>query len=133
MTKSDYEKKQHHHPGAVAMGNGRDDRRGASRLDRPDRRACRAALPLSFIVGAIGPRSAPLPTSRFDAVSVTGGTGMILEEGLRPDNGRGGRRPLDGAVDGDQRKPRARTFGTYTLRAFGGDPDSILVPISVSG
>lgn len=58
-----------------------------------------------------------------------GGIAMILEKAYGPTTAAAGASLLMALSMIINERLVARTFGTYTLRAFGGDNDSVLVPV----
>ncbi|MGX1495407.1 hypothetical protein ACSSV1_000428 [Labrenzia sp. MBR-25] len=87
-------------------------------------------FPLSFVVGAIVTAfSAYICIKRSKAYPSAGGIGMILKKAYGPTTVAAGAALLMAPAMVVNESRVARTFGTYTLRAFGGNPDSVLVPI----
>lgn len=130
MTKSDYEKNSITLPGAVAMGTGVMIGAGIFALTGQIAELAGPLFPLSFVVGAIVTAlSAHTYIKMSNAYPSAGGIGMILKNAYGPTTIAAGAALLMALSMVINESLVARTFGTYTLRAFGGDPDSILVPI----
>lgn len=129
MTKSDYEKNSITLPGAVAMGTGVMIGAGIFALTGQIAELAGPLFPLSFVVGAIVTSFSAYTYIDVERVSVTGGIGMILKKAYGPTSVAAGAALLMALSMVINESLVARTFGTYTLRAFGGDPDSVLVPV----
>ena len=130
MTKSDYEKNSITLPGAVAMGTGVMIGAGIFALTGQIAELAGPLFPLSFVVGAIVTAfSAYTYIKMSNAYPSAGGIGMILKKAYGPTTVAAGAALLMALSMVINESLVARTFGTYTLRAFGGDPDSVLVPI----
>ncbi|MDP2118552.1 MAG: APC family permease [Hoeflea sp.] len=87
-------------------------------------------FPLSFVVGAIVTAfSAYTYIKMSNAFPSAGGIGMILKKAYGPTTIAAGASLLMALSMVINESLVARTFGTYTLRAFGGDPESVLVPV----
>ncbi|MCY0147816.1 APC family permease [Hoeflea sp. G2-23] len=117
-------------PGAVAMGTGVMIGAGIFALTGQIAELAGPLFPLSFIVGAIVTTfSAYTYIKMSNAYPSAGGVGMILKKAYGPTTVAAGAALLMALSMVIAESLVARTFGTYTLRAFGGDPDSILVPV----
>jgi len=87
-------------------------------------------FPLSFVVGAfVTAFSAYTYIKMSNAFPSAGGVGMILKKAYGPTTVAAGAALLMVLSMVISESLVARTFGTYTLRAFGGDPESVLIPI----
>ncbi|TDE33348.1 APC family permease [Antarcticimicrobium sediminis] len=128
MTES-YKKNSITLPGAVAMGTGVMIGAGIFALTGQIAELAGPLFPLSFVVGAIVTAfSAYTYIKISNAYPSAGGIAMILEKAYGPTTVAAGASLLMALSMVINESLVARTFGTYTLRAFGGDPDSILVP-----
>ncbi|WP_083444971.1 APC family permease [Pseudorhodobacter aquimaris] len=117
-------------PGAVAMGTGVMIGAGIFALTGQIAELADPLFPLSFVAGAIVTAfSAYTHIMRSNAFPSAGGIGMILKKAYGPTTVAAGATLLMALSMVIAESPVARTFGTYTLRAFGGDPESVLVPI----
>ncbi|GHA33483.1 amino acid permease [Devosia pacifica] len=130
MTKSDYEKNSITLLGAIAMGTGVMIGAGIFALTGQIAELAGPLFPLSFVVGAIVTAfSAYTYIKMSNAYPSAGGIAMILEKAYGPTTVAAGASLLMALSMVINESLVARTFGTYTLRAFGGDPESVLVPI----
>ena len=130
MSRNDYEKNSITLPGAVAMGTGVMIGAGIFALAGQIAELAGPLFPLSFIVGAIVTAfSAYTYIKMSNAYPSAGGIGMILKKAYGPTTVAAGAALLMALSMVINESLVARTFGTYTLRAFGGDPDSVLVPV----
>jgi amino acid transporter len=87
-------------------------------------------FPLSFVVGAIVTAfSAYTYIKMSNAFPSAGGVAMILKRAYGPPSVATCASLLMALSMVISESLIARTFGTYSLRAFGGDVDSILVPV----
>ena len=130
MTKNDYEKNSISLMGAVAMGTGVMIGAGIFALTGQIAELAGPLFPLSFVMGAIVTAfSAYTYIKMSNAYPSAGGIGMILQKAYGPTTVAAGAALLMALSMVINESLVARTFGTYTLRAFGGDPDSVLVPI----
>jgi len=117
-------------PGAVAMGTGVMIGAGIFALTGQIAELAGPLFPLSFVVGAIVTAfSAYTYIKMSNAFPSAGGIGMILKKAYGPTTVAAGAALLMALSMVIAESLVARTFGTYTLRAFGGDPKSFLVPI----
>ncbi len=117
-------------PGAVAMGTGVMIGAGIFALTGQIAELAGPLFPLSFVVGAIVTGfSAYTYIKMSNAYPSAGGIAMILEKAYGPTTVAAGASLLMALSMVINESLVARTFGTYTLRAFGGDADSILVPV----
>jgi amino acid transporter len=116
--------------GAVAMGTGVMIGAGIFALTGQIAELAGPLFPLSFFVGAIVTAfSAYSYIKMSNAYPSAGGIAMILEKAYGPTTVAAGASLLMALSMVINESLVARTFGTYTLRAFGGDADSILVPV----
>lgn len=130
MTKNDYEKNSISLIGAVAMGTGVMIGAGIFALTGQIAELAGPLFPLSFVMGAIVTAfSAYTYIKMSSAYPSAGGIGMILQKAYGPTTIAAGAALLMALSMVINESLVARTFGTYTLRAFGADPDSVLVPI----
>lgn len=117
-------------PGAVAMGTGVMIGAGIFALTGQIAELAGPLFPLSFVVGAIVTAfSAYTYIKMSNAFPSAGGLGMILTKAYGPTTVAAGASLLMALSMVINESLVARTFGTYTLRAFGGDTDSVLVPV----
>ncbi|RKQ70544.1 APC family permease [Oceanibaculum indicum] len=115
---------------AVAMGTGVMIGAGIFALTGQIAELAGPLFPISFIVGAIVTGfSAYTYIKMSSAFPSAGGIGMILKKAYGPTTVAAGAALLMALSMAINESLVARTFGTYTLRAFGADPDSVLVPI----
>lgn len=115
---------------AVAMGTGVMIGAGIFALTGQIAELAGPLFPLSFVVGAIVTAfSAYTYIKMSNAFPSAGGVGMILKKAYGPTTVAAGAALLMALSMVISESLVARTFGTYTLRAFGGDPDSFLVPM----
>lgn len=115
---------------AVAMGTGVMIGAGIFALTGQIAELAGSLFPISFIVGAIVTGfSAYTYIKMSNAFPSAGGIGMILKKAYGPTTVAAGAALLMALSMAINESLVARTFGTYTLRAFGADPDSVLVPI----
>ena len=130
MTGSEYQKNSITLSGAVAMGTGVMIGAGIFALTGQIAELAGPLFPLSFVVGDIVTAfSAYTYIKMSNAYPSAGGIGMILKKAYGPTTVAAGAALLMALSMVINESLVARTFGTYTLRAFGGDPDSILVPV----
>ncbi|MEP0322644.1 APC family permease [Bauldia litoralis] len=116
--------------GAVAMGTGVMIGAGIFALTGQVAELAGPLFPLSFVVGAIVTAfSAYTYIKMSNAFPSAGGIGMILKKAYGPTTVAAGASLLMALSMVINESLVARTFGTYTLRAFGGDPGSFLVPV----
>ena len=117
-------------PGAVAMGTGVMIGAGIFALTGQIAELAGPLFPLSFVVGAIVTAfSAYSYIKMSNAYPSAGGIAMILQKAYGPTTVAAGASLLMALSMVISESLVARTFGTYTLRAFGGDAESILVPV----
>lgn len=117
-------------PGAVAMGTGVMIGAGIFALTGQIAELAGPLFPLSFVVGAIVTAfSAYTYIKMSNAFPSAGGIAMILKKAYGPTTVAAGAALLMALSMVIAESLVARTFGTYTLRAFGGDPNSFLVPV----
>lgn len=117
-------------PGAVAMGTGVMIGAGIFALTGQIAALSGALFPLSFVAGAIVTAfSAYTYIKMSNAFPSAGGIGMILKKAYGPTTVAAGASLLMALSMVISESLVARTFGTYALRAFGGDPESFLVPL----
>lgn len=117
-------------PGAVAMGTGVMIGAGIFALTGQIAELAGHLFPLSFVVGAIVTAfSAYTYIKVSNAFPSAGGIAMILRKAYGPTTVAASAALLMALSMVINESLVARTFGTYTLRAFGGDPDSVLVPV----
>ncbi|MCC4297220.1 APC family permease [Aurantimonas coralicida] len=127
---SEYEKNSITLSGAVAMGTGVMIGAGIFALTGQIAELAGPLFPLSFLVGAIVTAfSAYTYIKMSNAFPSAGGVGMILKRAYGPTTVAAGASLLMALSMVINESLVARTFGTYSLKAFGGDPDSVLVPI----
>lgn len=111
------------------------DQRGLMDGERLEMLVARVGLwrPVQVVIGAgifaLTGQIAELAGPLFPLSFVVGGIGMILKKAYGPTTVAAGAALLMAPAMVVNESRVARTFGTYTLRAFGGDPDSVLVPI----
>ncbi|CAN5688348.1 APC family permease [soil metagenome] len=116
--------------GAVAMGTGVMIGAGIFALTGQIAELAGPLFPLSFLVGAVVTGfSAYTYVKMSNAFPSAGGIGMILKKAYGPTSVAAGAALLMALSMVINESLVARTFGTYTLRAFGGDPQSFLVPV----
>lgn len=117
-------------PGAVAMGTGVMIGAGIFALTGQIAELAGPLFPLSFVAGAIVTAfSAYTYIKMSNAFPSAGGIGMILKKAYGPTTVAAGAALLMTLSMVIAESLVARTFGTYTIRAFGGDPNSSLVPV----
>ncbi len=117
-------------PGAVAMGTGVMIGAGIFALTGQIAELAGPLFPLSFVVGAVVTAfSAYTYIKMSNAFPSAGGIAMILKKAYGPTTVAAGAALLMALSMVINESLVARTFGTYTLRAIGGDPDSVLVPV----
>lgn len=127
---NDYVKNSITLPGAVAMGTGVMIGAGIFALTGQIAELAGPLFPLSFIVGAVVTAfSAYTYIKMSNAFPSAGGIGMMLTKVYGPTAVAAAAALLMALSMVINESLVARTFGTYTLRAFGGDPDSVLVPV----
>jgi len=125
-----YEKNSITLAGAVAMGTGVMIGAGIFALTGQIAELAGPIFPLSFVIGAIVTAfSAYTYIKMSNAFPSAGGIGMILMKAYGPTTVAAGAALLMALSMVISESLVARTFGTYTLRAFGGDTNSILVPV----
>jgi amino acid transporter len=128
--KSDYNKDSITLAGAVAMGTGVMIGAGIFALTGQIAQLAGPLFPLSFVVGAIVTAfSAYTYIKMSNAFPSAGGIAMILKKAYGPTTVAAGAAVLMALSMVISESLVARTFGTYTLRAFGGDTESFLVPV----
>ncbi len=116
--------------GAIAMGTGVMIGAGIFALTGQIAELAGPLFPLSFVVGAIVTAfSAYTYIKMSNAFPSAGGIAMILKKAYGPTTIAAGAALLMTLSMVISESLVARTFGTYALRAFGGDADSILVPV----
>jgi len=126
----DYKKNSITLPGAVAMGTGVMIGAGIFALTGQIAELAGPLFPFSFVVGAIVTAfSAYTYIKMSNAFPSAGGIGMILTKAYGPTTVAAGAALLMTLSMVISESLVARTFGTYTLQAFGGDSNSILVPV----
>ena len=117
-------------PGAVAMGTGVMIGAGIFALTGQIAELAGPLFPLSFVAGAIVTAfSAYTYIKMSSAFPSAGGIGMILKKAYGPTTVAAGAALLMTLSMVIAESLVARTFGTYTIRAFGGDPNSSLIPV----
>jgi amino acid transporter len=127
---NDYKKNSITLPGAIAMGTGVMIGAGIFALTGQIAELAGPLFPLSFIAGAIVTAfSAYTYIKMSNAFPSAGGIAMILRKAYGPTTVAAGASLLMALSMVINESLVARTFGTYTLRAFGGDTDSVLVPV----
>ena len=115
---------------AIAMGTGVMIGAGIFALTGQIAELAGPIFPLSFVVGAVVTAfSAYSYIKMSNAFPSAGGIAMILKKAYGPTTVAAGAALLMAMSMVISESLVARTFGTYTLRAFGGDPDSVLVPV----
>lgn len=116
--------------GAVAMGTGVMIGAGIFALTGQIAELAGPLFPLSFVVGAIVTAfSAYTYIKTSNAFPSSGGIAMILTKAYGPTTIAAGAALLMALSMVISESLVARTFGTYALRAFGGDPQSVLVSV----
>ena len=116
--------------GAIVMGTGVMIGAGIFALTGQIAELAGPLFPLSFVVGAIVTAfSAYTYIKMSNAFPSAGGIAMILKKAYGPTTIAAGAALLMTLSMVISESLVARTFGTYALRAFGGDADSILVPV----
>ena len=126
----DYKRNSITLPGAVAMGTGVMIGAGIFALTGQIAELAGPLFALSFVAGAIvSAFSAYTYIKMSNAFPSAGGIGMILKKAYGPTTVAAGAALLMALSMVIAESLVARTFGTYTLRAIGGDPDSFLVPV----
>jgi amino acid transporter len=126
----DYEKNSITLSGAIAMGTGVMIGAGIFALTGQIAELAGPLFPLSFVVGAVVTAfSAYTYIKMSNAFPSAGGIGMILKKAYGPTTVAAGAALLMALSMVINESLVARTFGTYTLEVFGGDPDSVLVPV----
>lgn len=117
-------------PGAVAMGAGVMIGAGIFALTGQIAELAGPLFPVSFLAGAIVTAfSAYTYIKMSNAFPSAGGIAMILKKAYGPTTVAAGAALLMALSMVINESLVARTFGTYTMRAFGRDADSVLVPI----
>lgn len=117
-------------PGAVAMGTGVMIGAGIFALTGQIAELAGPLFPLSFVAGAfVTAFSAYSYIKMSNAFPSAGGIAMILKKSYGPTSVAAGAALLMALSMVISESLVARTFGTYTVRAFGADPDSFLVPV----
>ena len=117
-------------PGAVAMGTGVMIGASIFALTGQIAQLAGSLFPLSFVAAAIVTAfSAYTYIKMLNAFPSAGGIGMILKKAYRPTTIAAGAALLMTLSMVIAKSLVACTFGTCTIRAFGGDPDSFLVPV----
>lgn len=125
----DYKKNSITLPGAVAMGTGVMIGAGIFALTGQIAELAGPLFPLSFVAGALVTAfSAYTYLKMSNAYPSAGGIGMMLTKAYGPTTVAAGAALLMALSMVINESLVARTFGTYALRAFGGDPESFLVP-----
>ena len=115
---------------AVAMGTGVMIGAGIFALTGQIAGLAGPLFPLSFVAGAIVTAfSAYTYIKMSNAYPSAGGIAMILQKAYGPGTIAAGASLLMAMSMVINESLVARTFGTYVLRGFDQDPDSILVPI----
>ena len=126
----DYKKDSITLPGAVAMGTGVMIGAGIFALTGQIAELAGPLFPISFVAGAIVTAfSAYTYIKMSNAFPSAGGIGMILKKAYGPTTVAAGAALLMALSMVIAESLVARTFGTYTIRAIGGDPDSFLIPL----
>ena len=129
MSRNDYEKNSITLPSAVAMGTGVMIGAGIFALTGQIAELAGPLFPLSFVVGAIVTAfSAYTYIKMSNAFPSAGGIGMILKKAYGPTTVAAGAALLMALSMVINESLVARTFGTYTVKVIGGNPDSALVP-----
>ena len=129
MSRNDYEKNSISLPSAVAMGTGVMIGAGIFALTGQIAELAGPLFPLSFVVGAIVTAfSAYTYIKMSNAFPSAGGIGMILKKAYGPTTVAAGAALLMALSMVINESLVARTFGTYTVKVIGGNPDSALVP-----
>ena len=114
---------------AIAMGTGVMIGAGIFALTGQIAQLAGPLFPLSFVVGAVVTAfSAYTYIKMSNAYPSAGGVGMILLKAYGPSTVAAGAAMLMALSMVISESLVARTFGSYVLRAFGGDPESWLVP-----
>jgi amino acid transporter len=127
---SNYKKDSITLAGAVAMGTGVMIGAGIFALTGQIAELAGPIFPLSFVIGAIVTAfSAYTYIKMSNAFPSSGGIAMILTKAYGPTTIAAGAALLMALSMVISESLVARTFGTYALRAFGGDPQSVLVPV----
>jgi amino acid transporter len=127
---SNYKKDSITLAGAVAMGTGVMIGAGIFALTGQIAELAGPIFPLSFVIGAIVTAfSAYTYIKMSNAFPSSGGIAMILTKAYGPTTVAAGAALLMAVSMVISESLVARTFGTYALRAFGGDPQSVLVPV----
>jgi amino acid transporter len=127
---SNYKKDSITLAGAVAMGTGVMIGAGIFALTGQIAELAGPIFPLSFVIGAIVTAfSAYTYIKMSNAFPSSGGIAMILTKAYGPTTVAAGAALLMALSMVISESLVARTFGTYALRAFGGDADSVLVPV----
>jgi amino acid transporter len=117
-------------PGAVAMGTGVMIGAGIFALTGQIAELAGPLFPLSFVAGALVTAfSAYTYIKMSNAFPSAGGIAMILKKAYGPTSVAAGAALLMALSMVISESLVARTFGTYTVRAFGADPGSFLVPV----
>jgi amino acid transporter len=117
-------------PGAVAMGTGVMIGAGIFALTGQIAELAGPLFPLSFVAGALVTAfSAYTYIKMSNAFPSAGGIAMILKKAYGPTSVAAGAALLMALSMVISESLVARTFGTYTVRAFGADADSFLVPV----
>jgi amino acid transporter len=127
---SNYKKDSITLAGAVAMGTGVMIGAGIFALTGQIAELAGPIFPLSFVIGAIVTAfSAYTYIKMSNAFPSSGGIAMILTKAYGPTTIAAGAALLMALSMVISESLVARTFGTYAIRAFGGDPQSVLVPV----
>jgi amino acid transporter len=128
--KSNYKKDCITLAGAVAMGTGVMIGAGIFALTGQIAELAGPIFPLSFVIGAIVTAfSAYTYIKMSNAFPSSGGIAMILTKAYGPTTIAAGAALLMALSMVISESLVARTFETYALRAFGGDPQSVPVPV----
>ncbi|WP_392337121.1 APC family permease [Loktanella salsilacus] len=115
---------------AIAMGTGVMIGAGIFALTGQIAELAGPLFPLSFVVGAIVTAfSAYTYVKMSNAFPSSGGIAMILQKAYGPTTVAAGAALLMTLSMVISESLVARTFGTYAMRAFGREADSILVPV----
>lgn len=116
--------------GAIAMGTGVMIGAGIFALTGQIAQLAGLLFPLSFLAGAVVTAfSAYTYVKMSNAYPSAGGIAMILQKAYGPTTVAAGAALLMALSMVINESLVARTFGTYTLRAFGVGEDSMLVPV----
>lgn len=127
---SDYQKDSITLADAIAMGTGVMIGAGIFALTGQIAELAGPLFPLSFVVGAVVTAfSAYTYIKMSNAYPSAGGIAMILQKAYGPTALAAGASILMALSMVINESLVARTFGTYTLRAFGMDESGVLVPV----